>query len=86
MPVQALSTLTSPRPDSDIFSCTALDNVTTPELALRHGEQHDPAVRVDPLAIEGGCDFLSLKSWKRNGGIVSSVTASIVDTKCEGLA
>ena len=35
------------------------------EPPLRLGQQHDPAVRGDPPAIEGGGDLLALDGWKR---------------------
>jgi hypothetical protein len=32
---------------------------------LGHRQKHDPAVRGQPTAVEGGCDFLGVHGWKR---------------------
>jgi hypothetical protein len=35
------------------------------EPPLGHRQQHHPAVRCEPPAIEGGGDFLGVNGWKR---------------------
>jgi hypothetical protein len=45
---------------------------------LGHREKHYAAVRGQAAAIEHGCDFLGVNSWKREWQNLSSVMAGVV--------
>jgi hypothetical protein len=51
---------------------TARETFRDPKPPLGQRQQHDAAIRGDPAAVEGGCDFLAGDGWKgkRGGRIV----------------
>lgn len=47
---------------------TARETFRDPKPPLGQRQQHDAAIRGDPAAVEGGCDFLAGDGWKGKGG------------------